>query len=134
MVYIDENGSVLESVDLSKGRLEDAEYVDHPEVEEVGHYEYVDLEGGGQLQKYIVDIPHKSAYREVTVQRYIRYTEEELAIFARESYEGRINTLEQAIVNQADTNDLLAAQVMAVSDRGDFIEDCIAEMAGVIYA
>lgn len=29
---------------------------------------------------------------------------------------------------------LLSAQVQALSDRNDFIEDCIAEMAGVVYA
>lgn len=31
-------------------------------------------------------------------------------------------------------NKLLKAQVRAQSDRSDFIEDCIAEMAGVVYA
>lgn len=31
-------------------------------------------------------------------------------------------------------NKLLKAQVKAQSDRSDFIEDCIAEMAGVVYA
>lgn len=31
-------------------------------------------------------------------------------------------------------NKLLKAQVQAQTDRSDFIEDCIAEMAGVVYA
>lgn len=31
-------------------------------------------------------------------------------------------------------NTLLKAQVQALSDRNDFLEDCIAEMAGLIYA
>mgnify|MGYP004508107713 CR=1 FL=1 len=31
-------------------------------------------------------------------------------------------------------NKLLKAQVQAQTDRADFIEDCIAEMAGVVYA
>lgn len=29
---------------------------------------------------------------------------------------------------------LMKAQIKAVSDRNDFIEDCLAEMAGVVYA
>lgn len=31
-------------------------------------------------------------------------------------------------------NKLLKAQLQAQTDRADFIEDCIAEMAGVVYA
>lgn len=34
----------------------------------------------------------------------------------------------------AAENKLLKAQVQAQTERSDFIEDCIAEMAGVIYA
>jgi hypothetical protein len=29
---------------------------------------------------------------------------------------------------------LLKAQIQALSDRNDFLEDCIAEMAGIVYA
>ena len=29
---------------------------------------------------------------------------------------------------------LLTAQVKALSDRNDFVEDCLAEMAGVVYS
>lgn len=141
MVYIDENGAVLESVDLSKGYLEDAEWVDHAEVPQQGHFEYEDLNGGGKLQKYIVDVEYKAAWREVTAQRYILYTEADLEAIAKSDYAARLEALEAAglIQNginnaQSETNELLTAQVMAVSDRGDFIEDCIAEMAGVIYA
>lgn len=32
-----------------------------------------------------------------------------------------------------DENTLLKAQVQALSERNDFIEDCIAEMAGMVY-
>lgn len=134
MVYINENGEQIESYDLTKGHLVDAEWIDHPVIDEVGHYEYEDLEGGGQLQKYIVDTPFHPAWREVTVMKYILYTEEELMVFANADYNGRLNQLEASMMAQAETNELLDAKVMAVSDRGDFIEDCIAEMAGVIYA
>lgn len=33
-----------------------------------------------------------------------------------------------------DQSRLLAAQNQALADRGEFLEDCIAEMAAVIYA
>ena len=29
---------------------------------------------------------------------------------------------------------LLRAQIQALSDRNDFLEDCVAEMAGIVYA
>lgn len=29
---------------------------------------------------------------------------------------------------------LLKAQIQALSDRNDFLEDCVAEMAGIVYA
>lgn len=32
------------------------------------------------------------------------------------------------------SNELLAAQVQATNDRQDFLEDCIAEMAQIIYS
>ena len=31
-------------------------------------------------------------------------------------------------------NDLLKQQIKAASDQNDFLEDCIAEMAGIVYA
>lgn len=31
-------------------------------------------------------------------------------------------------------NDLLKQQLKAASDQNDFLEDCIAEMAGIVYA
>ena len=34
---------------------------------------------------------------------------------------------------QEQVNTLASAQIQAVSDRGDFVEDVIAEMAGVVY-
>ena len=134
MKYIDEQGKPLDRVDLSLGRLEDAEWVDHPEVQEVGHYKYEPLDGGGQLQRYVIDTPYQAAWREVTVQRYIRYTPEELEAIAAGDYAARLNALEAASSAQSDTNALLSAQVQAVSDRGDFVEDCIAEMAAIVYA
>lgn len=94
MVYVDEGGNLLESVDLSLGRLEDHEWIDHPEISEEGHYEYADFEDGGQLQKYVIDIPYQAPYREVIVQKYILFTEEELEAIARGDYSARLDKLE----------------------------------------
>lgn len=95
MVYIDENGEVLESVDLSLGRLEDVEVAEYPEIKEVGHYEYDDLEGGGRLQRYVIDVPYRPPRSEVVKQRYIPYTAEELEAIAKRDYGARLNVLEE---------------------------------------
>ncbi len=39
-----------------------------------------------------------------------------------------------AVEPVADPDALRDAQIQALSDRSDFVEDCIAEMAAVIYA
>ena len=112
MVYVDESGAILESVDLSLGYLEDAEWVDHPEVEEVGHYEYEDLEGGGQLQKYIVDTPYQAAWREVTKQRYIPYTEEELEAMKGIDYGAQIESLRVEVLENRAALEAIAGGVV----------------------
>ncbi len=38
------------------------------------------------------------------------------------------------LVEQEKTNTLLSAQVQSVADRADFVDDCIAEMATIVYA
>lgn len=101
MVYIDVDGNELESVDLSLGYLVDAEWVDHPKVKQSGHYEYNKLENGQKVQRFVVDTPARAAYREITVQKYILYTEEELAQMSTEqTVEERVSALEQAIIMQ----------------------------------
>lgn len=97
MIYIDENGAEITNYDLTKGYLVDGEHVDHPEISEKGHYEYEPLAGGGRLQKYIIDTPYQPAYREVTVQKYIRYTTEELELLAKADYAGRLDALESNV-------------------------------------
>ena len=129
MVYIDENGVQIENPDLSRGHLVDAEWVDHPAQDQKGHYEYKN-----GVQTFVVDQPAASAWREVTVQCYVPYTEEELAAIGDSNYVARLNALEAAGAAQVKTNELLNAQIMAVSDRSDFVEDVIAEMAGIVYA
>ena len=134
MVIVDEAGNVLESVDLSLGRLEDAEWDTHPEVPEKGHYEYKRLATGATVQDYVIDTPKQAAWREVVKQKYVPYTDEELALMKKSDYGGRLEALEAKAQEAEKAEALLSAQVQAVSDRGDFVEDCLAEIAGVVYA
>ena len=40
---------------------------------------------------------------------------------------------QEKITKLEEENTLKSAQIQALSDRNDFLEDCIAEMAGIIY-
>ena len=88
MKIIDENGAALETPDLTLGWLRDeTEAVEHPAQEgvpELSHYETVaEYPNGGKDVRKIIDregIPARDAWTEqVPIQRYIRYTAEELA-------------------------------------------------------
>ena len=88
MKIIDENGAAIETPDLTLGHLVGGtEPVEHPAVEgveEVSHYETVtEYPGGGRDVRKVIDVPGVTAQaawtEQVPVQRYIRYTEEELA-------------------------------------------------------
>ena len=93
MKIIDENGAAIETPDLTLGYLvDDTEPVEHPAVEgvaEVSHYETVtEYPGGGRDVRKVIDVPGVPAQaawtEQVPVQRYIRYTEEELAAREKE--------------------------------------------------
>lgn len=88
MKIIDENGAALENPDLTLGWLRDeTEAVEHPAQEgvpELSHYETVaEYPNGGKDVRKIIDregVPARDAWTEqVPIQRYIRYTAEELA-------------------------------------------------------
>lgn len=88
MKIIDENGAALENPDLTQGWLHDeTETVEHPAqagVPELSHYETVaEYPNGGKDVRKVIDregIPARDAWTEqVPIQRYIRYTAEELA-------------------------------------------------------
>ena len=89
MRILDENNVELPSPDLSKGRLvEERLFVSHhPAVEaaaEQWHYETIaKYPNGGKDIKWVIDVPGveaKEAWDEYEdIQRYILYTEEQLA-------------------------------------------------------
>ena len=88
MKIIDENGAVVESPDLTLGYLTTStEEITHPAVEgveEQWHWETVtEYPNGGKDVQKAIDVPGVPAQaagtEQVPVQRYIRYTEEELA-------------------------------------------------------
>ena len=71
-----------------------------------------------------------------------------LSIGAKESYDGAAigdtysppappappPTIDERVTTLEAENDLLKQQIKAASDQNDFLEDCIAEMAGIVYA
>ena len=88
MKIIDDNGAAIETPDLTLGHLVGGtEPVEHPAVEgveEVSHYETVaEYPNGGKDVQRVVDVPGVPAQaawtEQMPVQRYIRYTAEELA-------------------------------------------------------
>ena len=88
MMIIDENGAAIESPDLTLGYLTDStEKIIHPAVEgveEEWHWETVtEYPNGGRDVQKVVDRPGVQAQEEwveqVSIQKYIRYTAEELA-------------------------------------------------------
>ena len=88
MKIIDENGAAIENPDLTLGYLvDDTEPVEHPAVEgveEVSHYETVaEYPNGGKDVQRVVDVPGVPAQaawtEQVPIQKYVRYTAEELA-------------------------------------------------------
>ena len=113
MKIIDENGAAIETPDLTLGYLVyDTEPVEHPAVEgmeEVSYYETVaEYPNGGRDVRKVVDRPGVQAREawteQVPIQRYVRYTAEELAAKeeerkkaeAREKLPERVDALETA--------------------------------------
>lgn len=135
MQIIDEHGSPIENPDLTLGYLKQETQTIHHDavagVEEVSHYEtetlpdgtpaiYYDADGRekGRDVRKVVDVPGVAAQEaydeEVEVQRYILYTEEELAeqAAAREKAEQQAklpNTETRLAALESAMRDLLAA-------------------------
>lgn len=93
MKILDETGAVMENPDLTLGYLtDDTEEITHPAVEgveEQWHWETVtEYPNGGRDVQKIVDRPGIQAQEEwveqVPIQKYVRYTAEELAAQEKE--------------------------------------------------
>ena len=120
MKIIDENGAALENPDLTLGWLRDeTEAVEHPAqagVPELSHYETVaEYPNGGKDVRKIIDregIPARDAWtKQVPIQRYIRYTAEELAARKKAEQAAQLPTTEERLAAlEAAMLDLLAAQ------------------------
>lgn len=120
MKIIDENGAALETPDLTLGWLRDeTEAVEHPAQEgvpELSHYETIaEYPNGGKDVRKIIDregIPARDAWTEqVPIQRYIRYTAEELAARKKAEQAKQLPTTEERLAAlEAAMLDLLAAQ------------------------
>ena len=130
----------IENPDLTLGYLTDSMRTVHHEavdgVEEQFHYVTIaEYENGGKDVEKVIDVPGVEAKpawdEEIHIQIYHLYTQEELDRMEEEknkpSQEDRIAQLESE-------KKLLTAQVQALSDRNEFMEDCIAEMAALVYA
>ena len=112
MKIIDETGAAIETPDLTLGYLTDStEEIIHPAVEgveEVSHYETVaEYPGGGRDVRKVIDVPGVPAQaawtEQVPIQKYIRYTAEELAAQeeARKRQEAKDKLLETVAALQA---------------------------------
>ena len=120
MKIIDENGAVIETPDLTQGWLRsETEAVEHPAQEgvpELSHYETVaEYPSGGKDVRKVIDregVPPQDAWTEqVPIQRYIRYTAEELAARKEAEQAAQLPTTEERLAAlEAAMLDLLAAQ------------------------
>lgn len=123
MRILDENNVEITSPDLNLGRLvADKVFVARHEavegVQEQWHYETIaTYSNGGKDVKKIIDIPGVAAadawdeYEDV--QRYVRYTAEELAELNRPTAEERISKLEA---------------------QNQMLTECLMEMSQIVYA
>ena len=130
MKIIDENGAAIETPDLTLGYLVGGtEPVEHPAVEgveEVSHYETVaEYPNGGRDVKKIIDVPGVPAQaawtEQVPVQKYIRYTAEELA------------AQEEARKKQ-EAKDKLPETVAELQKENEMLKQCLLEMSEIVYA
>lgn len=137
MKIIDETGTVVENPDLTLGYLvDDTEEVTHPAVEgveEQWHWETVtEYPNGGRDVRKVIDVPGVPAQaawtEQVPVQRYIRYTAEELAAQeeARKKQEAREKLPETVAALQEENKTL--------KKESEMLKQCLLEMSEIVYA
>ena len=126
----------LNDYDASMGRLEKKSRVIHTDaveaIAEQWHYETVREypETGGRDVERVIDtagVPGREA--EDVVEDYYLF----VPYTAEEREEQREPMLRERAAALEKENVRLKAQVQALTDRGEFVEDCLAEMAAVVY-
>lgn len=134
MKILDETGAVVENPDLTLGYLTTStEEITHPAVEgveEQWHWETVtEYPNGGKDVQKIVDrsgVPAQEEWVEqVPIQKYIRYTAEELAQREKEQQEAQQR---QAAL------DKLPQTLEALQKENKMLKQCLMEMSEIVYA
>lgn len=131
MKIIDETGVELtEAPDLSLGRLiDDVEIVHHEAiagVKQVSHFVPIEhLANGSTIVEEVIDVPGvdpQPAWEEtVPIQRYIRYTEDELAERrAKEEHEAKMAQMPETLA--------------ALKNENEMLKQCLLEMSETVYA
>ena len=137
MKIIDETGAVVENPDLTLGYLtDDTEEVTHPAVEgvkEQWHWETVtEYPNGGRDVQKIIDRPGVQAQEEwveqVPIQKYIRYTAEELA--AQEEARKK----QEAWEKLPETVAALQEENKTLKKESEMLKKCLLEMSEIVYA
>lgn len=131
MKIIDENGVELTvEPDLTLGRLvDDMEIVHHDAiagVQQVSHYVPIEhLANGSTIVDEVIDVPGvepKPAWDEtVPIQRYIKYTQDELDEQARQQEH------ETKMAQMPET-------VAALQKENEMLKQCLLEMSETVYA
>ena len=137
MKIIDETGAVVENPDLTLGYLTDAsEEIIHPAVEgveEEWHWETVtEYPSGGRDVQKVVDRHGVQAQKEwveqVPIQKYIRYTAEELAAQEEERKKAEAwDKLPETVAALQEDNKTLKKE-------NDMLKQCLMEMSEIVYA
>lgn len=137
MKIIDENGAAIETPDLTLGYLVGGtEPVEHPAVEgveEQWHWETVtEYPNGGKDVQKIVDRPGVQAQEEwveqVPIQKYVRYTAEELA--AQEEERKKAEAREKL----PETVAALQEENKTLKKESEMLKQCLLEMSEIVYA
>lgn len=137
MKIIDETGAVVENPNLTLGYLiTSTEEITHPAaegVEEQWHWETVtEYPNGGKDVQKIVDRPGVQAQEEwveqVPIQKYIRYTAEELA--AQEEARKR----QEAMSKLPETVAALQEDNKTLKKENEMLKQCLLEMSEIVYA
>lgn len=131
MKIVDENGVELTGEpDLTLGRLvDDVEIVHHDAiagVQQVSHYVPIEhLANGSTIVDEVIDVPGvepKPAWDEtVPIQRYIKYTQDELDEQARQQEH------ETKMAQMPET-------VAALQKENEMLKQCLLEMSETVYA